>query len=79
MRVRELNLLFVFVYLWMLFVGQVHSFALRIFLKYPFSEVSGTTALGGMHLLAHSTSWSATLLGAAATTLSTVNIVGMYY
>ena len=39
-------------------------------------QVSGTTALGGMHLLAHSTSWSASLLGAAATTLSTVNIVG---
>ena len=40
------------------------------------NAISGTTALGGMHLLAHSTSPSATLLGATATTLSTVNIVG---
>lgn len=40
------------------------------------NAISGTTALGGMHLLAHSTSATATLLGAAATTLSTVNIVG---
>lgn len=40
------------------------------------NAISGTTALGGMHLLAHSQSASATLLGAAATTLSTVNIVG---
>lgn len=40
------------------------------------NAISGTTALGGMHLLAHSNSASATLLGAAATTLSTVNIVG---
>jgi H+-translocating NAD(P) transhydrogenase len=29
-----------------------------------------------MHLFAHSTSWTVSLLGAAATTLSTVNIVG---
>lgn len=40
------------------------------------NAISGTTALGGMHLLAHSTSPAATLLGATATTLSTVNIVG---
>jgi H+-translocating NAD(P) transhydrogenase len=40
------------------------------------NAISGTTALGGMHLFAHSTSTAATLLGAAATTLSTVNIVG---
>jgi NAD(P) transhydrogenase len=40
------------------------------------NAISGTTALGGMHLLAHSTSPMATLLGATATTLSTVNIVG---
>lgn len=40
------------------------------------NAISGTTALGGMHLLAHSTSPSATILGATATTLSTVNIVG---
>lgn len=40
------------------------------------NAISGTTALGGMHLLAHSQSASATFLGAAATTLSTVNIVG---
>jgi H+-translocating NAD(P) transhydrogenase len=40
------------------------------------NAISGTTALGGMHLFAHSTSVPATLLGAAATTLSTVNIVG---
>lgn len=43
------------------------------------NAISGTTALGGMHLLAHSNSASATMLGAAATTLSTVNIVGMFY
>jgi hypothetical protein len=50
---------------------------LSIFFNIVISKiVSGTTALGGMHLLAHSTSWSASLLGAAATTLSTVNIVG---
>jgi H+-translocating NAD(P) transhydrogenase len=41
------------------------------------NAISGTTALGGMHLFCHSTSLSASLLGAAATTLSTVNIVGM--
>mmetsp|Transcript_14684 Transcript_14684/g.31334 ORF Transcript_14684/g.31334 Transcript_14684/m.31334 type:complete len:1073 (-) Transcript_14684:374-3592(-) len=40
------------------------------------NAISGTTALGGMHLIAHSTSPTATALGAAATTLSTVNIVG---
>jgi len=40
------------------------------------NAISGTTALGGMHLLAHSQSATATALGAAATTLSTVNIVG---
>mmetsp|Transcript_21046 Transcript_21046/g.26576 ORF Transcript_21046/g.26576 Transcript_21046/m.26576 type:complete len:1056 (+) Transcript_21046:151-3318(+) len=40
------------------------------------NAISGTTALGGMHLLAHSNSVTATALGAAATTLSTVNIVG---
>ena len=40
------------------------------------NAISGTTALGGMHLLAHSSSFPVTLLGAAATTLSTVNIVG---
>lgn len=40
------------------------------------NAISGTTALGGMHLLAHSTKPSVSLLGAAATTLSTVNIVG---
>mmetsp|Transcript_22325 Transcript_22325/g.31350 ORF Transcript_22325/g.31350 Transcript_22325/m.31350 type:complete len:583 (-) Transcript_22325:204-1952(-) len=40
------------------------------------NAISGTTALGGMHLLAHSTSPMVTLLGATATTLSTVNIVG---
>jgi NAD(P) transhydrogenase len=40
------------------------------------NAISGTTALGGMHLIAHSTSPTATFLGATATTLSTVNIVG---
>ena len=40
------------------------------------NAISGTTALGGMHLLAHSNSAAATTLGVAATTLSTVNIVG---
>lgn len=40
------------------------------------NAISGTTALGGMHLLAHSQSATATALGAVATTLSTVNIVG---
>jgi H+-translocating NAD(P) transhydrogenase len=43
------------------------------------NAISGTTALGGMHLLAHSTSTPVTLLGAAATSLSTVNIVGKFY
>lgn len=42
------------------------------------NAISGTTALGGMHLLAHSTKPSVSLLGAAATTLSTVNIVGEF-
>lgn len=40
------------------------------------NAISGTTALGGLHLLAHSTGPSVSLLGALATTLSTVNIVG---
>mmetsp|Transcript_17312 Transcript_17312/g.26221 ORF Transcript_17312/g.26221 Transcript_17312/m.26221 type:complete len:1060 (+) Transcript_17312:252-3431(+) len=40
------------------------------------NAISGTTALGGMHLLAHSNSAATTLLGALATSLSTVNIVG---
>lgn len=40
------------------------------------NAISGTTALGGLHLLAHSNSASVTALGALATTLSTVNIVG---
>jgi hypothetical protein len=34
--------------------------------------------LGGMHLLAHSTGPFVTFLGATATTLSAVNIVGTY-
>jgi NAD/NADP transhydrogenase alpha subunit len=42
------------------------------------NAISGTTALGGMHLFAHSTSLPVSLLGAAATTLSTVNIVGKF-
>jgi NAD(P) transhydrogenase len=40
------------------------------------NAISGTTALGGLHLLSHSTGPGVTLLGALATTLSTVNIVG---
>ena len=40
------------------------------------NAISGTTALGGIHLIAHSNSASVTVLGALATTLSTVNIVG---
>jgi len=40
------------------------------------NAISGTTAFGGMHLFAHSTSFGVTMLGALATTLSTVNIVG---
>ena len=40
------------------------------------NAISGTTALGGMHLMANSTNAAVTALGAAATTLSTVNIVG---
>lgn len=40
------------------------------------NAISGTTALGGVHLYAHSTNFTTTMLGAAATTLSTVNIVG---
>ncbi len=42
------------------------------------NAISGTTALGGMHLLAHSTSAPVTTLAAVATTLSTVNIVGEF-
>ena len=42
------------------------------------NAISGTTALGGMHLLAHSNSAGVTTLGALATTLSTVNIVGKF-
>lgn len=42
------------------------------------NAISGTTALGGMHLLAHSNSAATTLLGALATSLSTVNIVGKF-
>ena len=40
------------------------------------NAISGTTALGGMHLLAHSNSAGVTTLVALATTLSTVNIIG---
>jgi len=40
------------------------------------NAISGTTALGGMHLLAHSTSGTVSTLGALATTISSVNIVG---
>ena len=40
------------------------------------NAISGTTALGGMHLMAHSNSATVTTLAALATTLSTVNIVG---
>lgn len=40
------------------------------------NAISGTTALGGMHLFAHSTGPVVTLLAAGATTLSTVNIIG---
>lgn len=40
------------------------------------NAISGTTALGGMHLWAHSTKPIVSLLGATATTLSTINIVG---
>lgn len=40
------------------------------------NAISGTTALGGMHLLAHSNSGFVSFLGATATTLSAVNIVG---
>jgi NAD(P) transhydrogenase len=43
------------------------------------NAISGTTVLGGMHLLAHSTSPMVTALGAVATTLSTVNIVGKLF
>ena len=42
------------------------------------NAISGTTALGGMHLLAHSTGPFVTFLGATATTLSAVNIVGTF-
>lgn len=40
------------------------------------NAISGTTVLGGIHLFTHSTGGTATTLGALATTLSTVNIVG---
>jgi len=40
------------------------------------NAISGTTALGGIHLYVHSQSPAASALGALATTLSTVNIVG---
>lgn len=40
------------------------------------NAISGTTALGGLHLFAHSTSGAASTLGALATTLSSVNVVG---
>lgn len=40
------------------------------------NAISGTTALGGMHVMQHSGSATSTVLGAAATTLSFVNIVG---
>jgi len=40
------------------------------------NAISGTTALGGMHLMCHSHSGSVSTLGALATLLSTVNIVG---
>jgi NAD(P) transhydrogenase len=40
------------------------------------NAISGTTALGGLHLFTHSTSPAATTLGVLATTLSSVNIVG---
>lgn len=43
------------------------------------NAISGTTALGGMHLFAHSTGPVVTGLAALATTLSTVNIVGEYH
>ena len=43
------------------------------------NAISGTTALGGMHLMAHSQSAGVTTLAALATTLSTVNIVGKSY
>jgi NAD(P) transhydrogenase len=43
------------------------------------NAISGTTALGGMHLFAHSTGPVVTALAAMATTLSTVNIVGEWY
>ncbi len=43
------------------------------------NAISGTTALGGMHLYAHSTGPVVTALAAIATTLSTVNIVGECY
>jgi NAD(P) transhydrogenase len=42
------------------------------------NAISGTTALGGMHLLAHSQSPTSFALGAAATSLSAVNIVGAF-
>lgn len=38
------------------------------------NAISGTTALGGMHLVAHSTNFAVGTLGALATTLSTVRV-----
>lgn len=40
----------------------------------PLCFLSGTTALGGMHLVAHSTNFAVGTLGALATTLSTVRL-----
>lgn len=40
------------------------------------NAISGTTALGGMHLMCHSNGGSVSALGALATLLSSVNIVG---
>jgi NAD(P) transhydrogenase len=42
------------------------------------NAISGATALGGMHLFAHSTGLKVFSLGAAATTLSAVNVVGEF-
>ena len=55
-------------------LGVTH--ALHSPLRAVTNAISGTTALGGMHLMANSTNAAVTALGAAATTLSTVNIVG---
>lgn len=40
------------------------------------NAISGTTALGGLHLMAHSNSATVTSIGALATGLSTINIAG---